>query len=94
LRRYCVSRERFGFLENSEIASLEFNLPPLSEGACLVFKHFAIWSLGGDHNSVEQFTRGLTVMSCAQNLCPKAYTSTLRVFLKHGDLTQAIADFV
>jgi predicted AAA+ superfamily ATPase len=89
----CTSRERFRFLEISEIPSLELRLEPLSQSEILALLTIRVELMGGDRTIVGRFLSVLNDQGLKPGyLTPQIILQLFNSYMKQGDITRAVAE--
>jgi len=89
----CTSRERFRFLEISEIPSLELRLAPLSQNEILALLTNQVELMGGDRTIVGKFLNLLNHQGLLpEYLTPRVILQLFNSYMKQGDLPRAVAE--
>jgi hypothetical protein len=89
----CTSRERFRFLEISEIPSLELILAPLPKSALVALVTNYVAAAGVDRKCVEQFLSAFERQGLQpERLTPRVVLHLFNSYLMRGDLSRAIAE--
>jgi antiviral defense system Shedu protein SduA/AAA domain-containing protein len=91
----CTSRERFRFLEISEIPSLELRLTTLSESEILVLLTSRVELMGGNRTIVARFLKGLNHQGLRPGyLTPQIILQLFNSYMKQGDLSRAVSELL
>jgi Domain of unknown function (DUF4263) len=89
----CTTRQRFRFLEISEIPSLELRLAPLPESDLFDLLTNYLSASGGERSTVEQFLNSFKRQGLRpEYLTPRVILHLFNSYLVQGDLSQAIAE--